>query len=172
MFRQLAFMEKQWGIAKSEYEKSLRLNPNNLSAQLYLGSIADREGDLQMARTKYELVLDGYSNHNPTLMALAKVCERQRDWNCATNMLERAYNVPGNRLNTGLRLFRLLLKLGQNERALSFVQTKAELWEHPEAVNGVAVSIRRMTDEFIPLRVLCPSGLEVGWVVCPVRGGE
>ena len=113
-------------------KKSLRLNPNNLSAQLYLGSIADREGDLQMARTKYELVLDGYSNHNPTLMALAKVCERQRDWNCATNMLERAYNVPGNRLNTGLRLFRLLLKLGQNERALSFVQTKAELWEHPE----------------------------------------
>ena len=128
----LAFMEQKWLIAKAEYAKSLRLNPNNLSAQLYLGSIAERDGDFVSAKKSYELVLDGYPDHNPTLMALAKVCERQKDWSCATEMLERAYRVPGKRLKTGLRLFRLLLKLGQNEAAIKFVQAEAELWEHPE----------------------------------------
>ena len=59
----LAFMEQKWLIAKAEYAKSLRLNPNNLSAQLYLGSIAERDGDFVSAKKSYELVLDGYPDH-------------------------------------------------------------------------------------------------------------
>ena len=123
----LAFMDKQYTKAKRYYEESVRRNPKNYDAQRYLSQIAEHQKDLPQAIDWLVPVATQYPEHFPTLRKLAKLYLRMQDRENAMYYLQQAYQVPGNRTSTGLRLVTLLFQSGKVEEAEQILRSDPQV---------------------------------------------
>jgi hypothetical protein len=130
----LKFLAGLKGQAKMKYEESLEYEPENLSAHLYLGSIAEESSDWAVSKYHYQMVLDGYPEHRPSLMRKVVVCERLQDLECAIDASRRIYEISDGKLRYGLKLFKLLVRDGRDDEAQTLIEKDEALSIHPKVM--------------------------------------
>lgn len=128
----LKFLAGLKGQAKMKYERSLEIEPENLSAHLYLGSIAEESSDWVVSKRHYQMVLTGYPEHRTSLMRLVVVCEHLKDWECAIDTSRKMYEISDGKLRYGLKLFKLLVRHGQVDEAETLIRLDEALILHPK----------------------------------------
>lgn len=104
----------------------------DLGAHYWLGRLAEKRRDPEAAAVHFDVVLAGYPDHFPTLKARADAAYYSGDKAGAADFLKRAYAVPGNRTNTGVKLVKLLRSLGRDAEAEAILAEDAVLAAHPK----------------------------------------
>lgn len=130
----LAFMERDLEGAEAGY-RAVVAQPgweDDIGAHYWLGTLADEREDWAAAIEHYDVVLASFSDHFPTLVARADASYYAgRKSECADHLL-RAYRVPGNRTSTGVKLVKLLRRLGRTAEADALLAENPRLAAHPK----------------------------------------
>lgn len=130
----LDYMEKDLAAAQAGYE-AVVTHPgweDDMGAHNWLGQLAKQRKDWPTAITHFDVVLKQFPDHYPTLVARADASYYAgRKDECAEHLL-RAYRVPGNRTTTGVKLVKLLRKMGRTDEAAALMRDDPKLAKHPK----------------------------------------
>ena len=113
--------------AEGHYKRAVTLDPADWSAHMWLASALAKRGDIEQASTHLGVILEDFPDSFPTLRMAAKLKAQMGDYAEAADLMVRAYEVPGNRTNTGVRAIRYLLRSGQKARARQMLSMDVEL---------------------------------------------
>lgn len=114
------------------YEEAVAIDPDDIGAWALLADLRARRNDLAGATAAMEQVLDAFPDHYPSLMAMSGYLRSQGDLDGAITMLTRAYNVPGERTNTGVRLVRLLVEARRRDAIEALLAADPALASQPQ----------------------------------------
>ncbi len=128
----LAYMEQDWAGAKAAYTDMLAAHPDDVGAHAWLARLAAREKDHATARRHMAVVLDQFPDHFPSLKDMADYSYYDGDKEACVTYLKRAYAVPGNRTNTGVKLVKLLRRMGRRAEADAIQRADPKLAAHPK----------------------------------------
>ncbi|RME24587.1 MAG: tetratricopeptide repeat protein [Deltaproteobacteria bacterium] len=128
----LALMEGDPDTAAQLYRQALALDPEDWGARDFLARTLFREGDLDGAAALMEPLVAWFPDHYPTLYFMARLEERRGNLDAAADYMGRAYRVPGDRTNTGVRYVRLLVEAGRRDEAAAVLRADPALARHPK----------------------------------------
>ncbi len=117
--------------AERLYSRAVQANGGDWSARRWLAVSLMKEKRYADAMTHVEVVLDGFPDSFPMLKLAASIEERRGRLDAAAYYMERAYEVPGKRTNTGMQLLRLWDRTGNQtamQRLMSSDRQLAERW--------------------------------------------
>jgi 4-amino-4-deoxy-L-arabinose transferase-like glycosyltransferase len=120
------------------YEQAVALDPHDIGAWLLLADQRARKNDVAGAAAAMEPVLAAFPDHYPSLMAMSGYLRSLGDVDGAIDTLTRAYRVPGERTNTGVRLVRLLAEARRQDEIKALLRTDPTLASHPEVRKMIA----------------------------------
>ena len=130
----LAYMDGDLAGAKEGYT-AVVASPgweDDMGAHYWLGRLAERDKDWPVAIAHLDVVLKQFPDHYPTLVARADASYYAgRKEECAAHLL-RAYRVPGDRTSTGVKLVKLLRRMGRTEEARALLAEDPKLASHPK----------------------------------------
>ena len=105
---------------------------DDMGAHYWLGRLAESRKDWTATIDHFDVVLQQFPDHYPTLKARADASYYAgRKDECAEHLL-RAYRVPGDRTSTGVKLVKLLRRLGRDDEARSLMAQDTKLARHPK----------------------------------------
>ena len=130
----LAYMQKDYPAAQEGYEAVVSHAgwEDDMGAHYWLGRLADLRKDRPAAMRHYDVVLQSYDDHYPTLVARADAAYYDGRKGEAADYLLRAYRVPGPRTSTGVKLVKLLRRLGREDEAEALMAADPKLANHPK----------------------------------------
>lgn len=128
----LALMQGEPERAAELYREALDLDPEDWGARDFLARTVYEQGDPDAAATLMEPLVAWFPDHYPTLYFMGRLEQRRRNLDAAADYMGRAYRVPGNRTNTGVRYVRLLVDAGRREEARAVVASDPKLQGHPK----------------------------------------
>ncbi len=108
----LSLSDGRYDDAMGYYQKTILVDPSDLSARRWLAQALLLKGRPAEARETLLPVLERFPEHYPSEMLMVQICERLEDWSAAAEYAGVAYHIPGDRTRTGLRYIRLLVKAG------------------------------------------------------------
>jgi tetratricopeptide (TPR) repeat protein len=121
---------KEWGVAKSYWEKALNLYPKHVGALISMGTALLRENKLAEAEMYFKKAVEAEPSSWRAHGLLADACLRQNSVNEAVSEAERAMELGhGQAAVVEPLLARALAKRGDDERAIRVL--KSHLAEHP-----------------------------------------
>lgn len=130
----LALMSGDREGAVTLYTQAMALDPEDWGARDFLARTVAREGDLDQAMALMDPLLVWFPDHYPSLYFAARTEQRRGNLDRAADLMGRAFAVPGDRTNTGVRYVKLLVSAGRRSEARGVVAEHAELQGHPELV--------------------------------------
>ncbi len=105
---------------------------DDMGAHYWLGRLAESRKDWPETIEHLDVVLRQFPDHYPTLKARADASYYAgRKDECADHLL-RAYRVPGDRTSTGVKLVKLLRRMGRDEEARTLLAADPKLAAHPK----------------------------------------
>lgn len=134
-----AFDAGNFDEAKKMFMLVAEKSPNNLQTQFNLGAVAEKQGDLKGAETRYETAHKLDATHKPTLLNLGKVYRLQDRFADAIALYEEALKDPANEydveLNNNLTVaYRLAKKFDRAEatarKVLSRTKDNADAYKN------------------------------------------
>ena len=128
----LALSDGATDEARLLYEQAVALDPRDIGAWVLLADQRARRNDIAGAVAAMEPVLAAFPDHYPSLMAMSGYLRSRGDLDGAIAFLTRAYNVPGERTNTGVRLVRLLVEARRPEAIRALLSADQALASHPD----------------------------------------
>jgi tetratricopeptide (TPR) repeat protein len=123
----MAFMIEDFPEARRLYEASLSEDAENMSARMYLASMAHKAGHYDAAAAQMSVVLEHFPDHFPSLKLMSSIQKKRGDLDAAALFMGRAYHVPGDRRASGVRYVLLLLEAGRREEALQAAEADPQL---------------------------------------------
>ena len=130
----LHYMQGDRGAAEAGYAAVIAQEgwEDDIGAHYWLGRIAEGRKDWTATIEHLDVVLRQFPDHFPTLKARADASYYAgRKDECAEHLL-RAYRVPGDRTATGVKLVKLLRRLGRDEEARALMAADPKLSRHPK----------------------------------------
>ncbi|MCK6507422.1 tetratricopeptide repeat protein, partial [Myxococcota bacterium] len=127
----LALMAGDQDEAVALYQRALALDPDDWGARDFLARTLADGGDTAQAIALMEPLVDWFPDHYPSLYFLAGQYQRAGRLDLAADTMGRAWRVPGERTNTGVRYVKLLLQAGRRDEARRVVDGAPELQGHP-----------------------------------------
>lgn len=127
----LAVADGDMDEAARLYERAVEANGSDWSARRWLAVSLMKQRKYAEAMEHASAVLEGFPDSFPMLKLAASIEERRGNLAAAAALMERAYEVPGERTATGVQLLRLWERLGDElnmERILSQDQRLSERW--------------------------------------------
>ncbi len=128
----LALMDGNKDAAVRLYRQALELDPDDWGARDFLARTVFSEGEVDAAAELMEPLLAWFPDHYPTLYFMARLEQRRGRLDAAADYMGRAYRVPGERTNTGVRYVRLLVEAGRRDEAAAVLQADPKLARHPK----------------------------------------
>ncbi len=132
----LHYMEQEWAEAEAAYTDMLKAHPDDVGAHGWLASLAERRKDYPTAIQHMDVVIRQFPDHFPSLKSMADYHYYSGDKAGCVVYLKRAYAVPGNRTNTGVKLVKLLRKMGRTAEAQAIQDADPKLKGHPKLTGG------------------------------------
>jgi tetratricopeptide (TPR) repeat protein len=128
----LAWMEQDWAAARLAYTDMIEAHPEDTGAHSWLARLAAREKDYTTAIKHMNIVVEQFPDHFPSLKSMADYHYYAGDKDGCVAWLKRAYAVPGDRTNTGVKLVKLLRRMGRRSEADRIQQADPKLRDHPK----------------------------------------
>ncbi len=130
----LAYMSQDLEAAQAGYAAVVAQEgwEDDIGAHYWLGRLAEGRKDWPTAIEHFDVVLRAFPDHYPTLVARADASYYAgRKEECAAHLL-RAYEVPGDRTTTGVKLVKVLRALGRTAEADALMAADPKLAQHPK----------------------------------------
>lgn len=128
----LAWMEEDWAAARLAYTDMVEAHPDDTGAHSWLARLAAREKNYPTAIKHMDVVVRQFPDHFPSLKSMADYHYYAGDRDGCVEWLKRAYAVPGDRTNTGVKLVKLLRRMGRQSEADQIQQSDPKLRSHPK----------------------------------------
>ena len=107
--------------ATKGFETSLALQPGELTALRNLAALDERRGDVDSARLRYEVVLEGAPNSTWAMFGLARLAAREEDLAKSQEWLQRIRTTDDQALQPRASLAAMLITQGDFEEAEAVV---------------------------------------------------
>jgi len=130
----LALMDSNHEVAMSHYRTSVAMDPDNIGAWNYISRIHYGAGEYPQAAEAMAHVLADFPDHFPSLKTMSQIQEKLGNLDQAAEYMGRAYAVPGERTNTGVRYVKLLRAAGRDALAEQIMASNPRLANHPGLV--------------------------------------
>lgn len=127
----LALMAGDEDGAVALYQQAMALDPDDWGARDFLARTLAERGETTQAITLMEPLVAWFPDHYPSLYFLAGLYQRADRLDQAADTMGRAWRVPGDRTNTGVRYVKLLVQAGRRDEARQVVAATPALQGHP-----------------------------------------
>ena len=135
-------------LAADLFNKALERDPDNLGALFYLGSMASSDGNIELARSRFETLLAAHPAFTPALLSLAAILQQQDALSDIRPILVAAIDQAPNSIAPRVLLAALEVEEEQFDAALAVVADAKQLFADEPGLDHLEGTIRSAQGQF------------------------